>query len=149
MARKRKSRPTHDAYLSVHAWAFAAAFEARLAEELSTLGLSVAGFRLVGELMRAPAGLRTGELARRLGVKPPSVTTVVARLVELGVVDAVGDPKDARATLVRLTDDAPLEPGLAVFERLDRRLLAGVSARRRRDLASALSTLLANLQESP
>lgn len=133
-------------HLSVRVWALAVAFEAQLAAELEPLGLSVSGFRLVGELTRAPEGLRTGELARRLGVKPPSVTTLVARLIELGVVEVTADPDDARGTRVRLTRNAPLRPGVEVFKRLDRRLTGKASARRRREFDVALEQLLTNLQ---
>lgn len=131
--------------VSVSAWAFAVAFEARLAEELRELDMTVSGFRLVGELMRAPQGLRTGDLARRLGIKPPSVTTMVARLVEAGIARVEADAADARATRVCLAKDAPLGGGIAIFERLDKKLFGKASTTRKRELADALGEMLANL----
>jgi DNA-binding MarR family transcriptional regulator len=131
--------------LSFAVWSLAVAFEARLQQELAPLGLSLAGFRLVGELLHAPEGLRTGELARRLGVKPPSVTTQVARLVEAGVVTLADAPGDARGTRVRLAKNAPLHEGLGVLERLDKRLGRGLSAAQRKALEATLHTMVSQL----
>lgn len=134
-------------YLSLRVWALAEAFEARLGRELSQHGLSVAGFRLVGELMSSPAGLRHGELARRLRVKPPSVTAMVAKLQAAGLVTTVSDPGDARATRVTFAPGAPLGPGLEVLGRLDRALLGEGGRRSRSALERTLGRLTARLGE--
>ena len=131
--------------LSLSVWSLAVAFEARLQRELAPLGLSVAGFRLVGELMGAPDGLRTGELAQRLGVKPPSGTTLVARLVEAGVVTVADAPGDARGTRVRLAKDAPLGEGVQVLERIEKSLAKGLTRGQRHELAGALSAMASRL----
>lgn len=133
--------------VSLRVWALAEAFEARLARELAALDLSVSGFRLVGELLTAPAGLRTGELARRIGVKPPSVTTMVAKLEASGVVVVVPDPKDARGTRVKLAPRARLGRGLDVLARLDRALVGEASPAARKKLARTLDALVLRLNE--
>ena len=55
------SQSPHEYSLAARVWALGLAFEARLARELVALKLSVADFRLVGEVMVAPAGLRQSE----------------------------------------------------------------------------------------
>jgi DNA-binding MarR family transcriptional regulator len=107
------------------------------------MGLSVAGFRLVGEVSAAPDGLRQSELAARLGVRPPTVSVAVKRLEELGVVIRVPDPADPRARLVRVNPQADLGAGRDLIQRLDEALLAGLDA----DGAQALTQSLAHLQE--
>lgn len=136
-------------HLSLRVWALAQAFESHLARELAVHGLSIAGFRLIGELMLAPEGLRPGELARRLGVKPPSVTAMVAKLEAAGLVVTGLDPDDARGTRVRLAPNASLQTGLEVLERLDRALLGAASPTTRAALGRALDHLLDQLAQDP
>lgn len=132
--------------LAMSVWTLAVAFEARLATELEPLGISVAGFRLIGELLTTPDGLRTKELAKRLGVKPPSVTTMVSRLVDAGVVTLEEDPADARGTRVCLAKKAPLQDGVDVLRRVDQRLGKRLSAKQKQNIETTLATLIENLE---
>jgi len=50
-----------------------------------------------------PNGLRMGELGQRLLVQPPSVTTLVRRLVKSGLVAQTAAPNDRRGFVLRLT----------------------------------------------
>jgi DNA-binding MarR family transcriptional regulator len=127
-------------HLSLHIWALAQAFEARLASKLSPHELTVPGFRMVGELMDAPEGIRPSELARRLGVSRPSVTAMVNRLRRDGVVVVVPDPQDKRAQRVRLDTKAPLSLGLSLLDQLDATLLANTDIPRE-DLVQMLTQL--------
>jgi len=53
-------------------------------------------------------GLRGGELAVRLGVESPTVTTMLRRLEGCGLVGGSQDPSDVRSFRVHLTEgDAP------------------------------------------
>lgn len=140
------STPPLDDLLVVTLWTTAIAFERRLAAELATMGLSVASFRLIGEVMREPQGVRQGELARRLGVRPPTVSTAVAKLEADGIVSRVPDPSDPRARLVLLAENAPLLPGIDLFQRLESLLVAGLNADEQSQLRAGLSQLTANLQ---
>jgi DNA-binding MarR family transcriptional regulator len=58
-------------------------------------------------------GLRVGEVARGLGVTLPTVTAVMDKLVERGLVRRDEDPMDRRQHLCRLTTD-----GQALLHRL-------------------------------
>lgn len=129
----------------IRLWALADAFETRLAAELERFGMSIAGFRLVGELMQAPDGLRQRELASRLRVKPPTVSAAVTRLQEQGLVERRRDPDDPRAWRVCLANDAPLSEGLAVLQRIESDLLRGLSPAARSRSRHTLEQLHKNL----
>jgi DNA-binding MarR family transcriptional regulator len=60
-----------------------------------------------------PGGLRVGEVARGLGVTLPTVTAVMDKLVERGLVRRDEDPLDRRQHLCRMTAD-----GMALLDRL-------------------------------
>ena len=137
-----------DELIVLKIWALSAAFERRLATELAGFGLSVAAFRLIGEVMREPEGLRQGELARRLGVRPPTVSTAVARLEKDGLVRRVPDPDDPRARRVHLNPDAPLLPGLEMLGRLESVLVDGLDKDEFEHLAELLDTLCTRLRSS-
>ena len=124
-------------------WSLGLALEARLAAALAPMGLSVAGFRLIGEVSAAPDGLRQSELAARLGVRPPTVSVAVKRLEELGLVTRVPDPSDPRARLVRVNPKANLGPGRDLIQLLDQELTAGLDS----DGVQALDDSLMHLQE--
>jgi len=125
-----------DVSLALQLWALTDAFERRLAIELQPMGLTVAGFRLIGELVQVPQGLRIGALAERLSVKAPSVSAMVDRFEANGLVERVPDPDDARAALVRLAPNAPLAGGLEVLARMERDVVKGLE-RAGRDALSA------------
>ena len=59
------------------------------------------------------AGLRVSEVAKRLGVTLPTVTAVMDKLVERGLVRRDEDPVDRRQHVCRLTAD-----GKALLQRL-------------------------------
>ncbi|MFT4976082.1 MAG: MarR family transcriptional regulator for hemolysin [Myxococcota bacterium] len=111
--------------LTLKVWSLATTFESRLGAELSTMGLSVAAFRLIGVLMLEPDGLRQGEIARRLGVRPPSVSAALARLEQSGMVVRSPDPDDPRARLVQLAPGVSLSAGVDVFGKMEAALTEG------------------------
>lgn len=127
-----------DALVSVRLWAVAEAFQARLSAELVSLGLTVPAFRLVGEVMRSPGGLRPSELAKRLGVRAPTISAAVAKLEARGVVTREDDPDDPRAYRVCLAEGAPLLEGVEILERIDADLVEGLDADRIGDLLRLL-----------
>jgi DNA-binding MarR family transcriptional regulator len=72
--------------------------------------------------------LTPSELAQRERVQRPTVTRVLARLEEAGLVDRAADPHDRRSSLVSVSDDG-------------RELLAVVRARKDAFLARRIDAL--------
>ena len=138
-----------DTLVVVKLWAVLTRFEARLAQELSALGLTVASFRLVGEVMRSPEGIGQAELARRLGVRPPTVSAAITRLAASGVVERTPDPNDSRAYLIRLAADAPLSQGAEVLAGLEQELVAGLEPEQRAQFLELLELALDRLSPTP
>jgi DNA-binding MarR family transcriptional regulator len=77
------------------------------------LDLTMPQFKLL-VLIASCKGLRVGDLARRLGVTPPTVTTILDRLVEHELVRREDDPVDRRLVIARLT-----AKGLTLLQRLN------------------------------
>ena len=103
---------------------------------LAAWGLSVAQAPVLVILREAGRPVMITEVARRLHLETPSVTTMVDRLTERGLVDRVKDPKDRRKTLVTLTRkgkrtvDTIREPG----RQLEEEMFGALSTRERETL---------------
>ena len=97
---------------------------------------------------------RVTELATAEGVTQPSMSTLVARLVDQGLVSRGGDPQDARVVVLDLT---PAGEDLLAQRRADRaerltRALAGLppeDTARITDAVPALTRLADALRRSP
>lgn len=75
-----------------------------LAQAGADVELSFLQWRAIAVVGAADAGLRVGELARRIGSTVPTTSRLVRRLELRGLVAAERDAIDRRATRVRLTD---------------------------------------------
>jgi DNA-binding MarR family transcriptional regulator len=60
-------------------------------------------FDLMAQLDKAPAGMKLGELSKRLMVSNGNITGLVDRLVTQGLLDRQAAPNDRRTQLVKLT----------------------------------------------
>jgi len=124
----------------------AKAQRARLAVLLAPHGLHPGQDNLL-MLLWAHPGLRQAELARRLGIEPPTVTRMVQRLERSGLIERQRDPHDARLVRVRATPRARLLEGVVrrAWEEVDAVLLEAVGedgARQlRRQLAAGTEAL--------
>lgn len=72
--------------------------------------------------------MRLGDLAAREGVAPPTLSRIIAALVESGYVLREADPQDGRASLVRATAEGE-------------RIMAGVRSERLHELHNRLERL--------
>ena len=88
-------------------------------------------------------GLRMGEIARRARLSKQTITTMVRLCERDGLVERRGDPADARATRVHLTEKARrFEPAAErVLEALDRRARCALGDARLAALREALQLL--------
>ena len=126
-------------------WELLVGFEARLAHDVAGIGLTLSSFRMVGEVMAAPDGVRQSELARRLRVRAPTVSAAVDRLQQQGVLVRAPDPDDPRAHRIRLAPGAPLGGGIALLEQLEASLFTDLSPAERRQAALLFARLYARL----
>lgn len=130
-------------------WELLVAFDARLTSDVAGIGLTVAGFRMVGEVMTAPDGVRQSELARRLRVRAPTVSAAVDRLQQQGILERTPDPDDPRAHRIRLAPGAPLGNGIALLEQLEASLFTDLSPAERQQAALLFARLYARLASPP
>lgn len=70
--------------------------------DVACCGITVAQAATL-EALRASGPLRQGELGRRLGITPSTLTRNLTRLLDAGLVERLADPEDARATRIRLS----------------------------------------------
>lgn len=97
------------------------------------------------------AGTRLTDLARRLNVSKQAAGQLVDELVEMGMLERVADPADARAKLVRFSKagKAALFDGLAVLNELEVEVAAVIGDAKMRTLHDALTAIVAhNASES-
>ena len=113
---------------------------------LAEVGLHVGQEMVLIELWQAD-GLRGGELACRLGVEPPTITKMLRRLEDFGLVERRPDPADARSFGVHLTEEGrALEgPVLRRWERAEERTFGGLDPSERRELGRLLNKVRAGL----
>lgn len=116
---------------------------------LAEVGLHVGQEMVLIELWQAD-GLRGGELACRLGVEPPTVTKMLRRLEDLGLVERRPDPADARSFRVHLTEEGRgLEgPVLRRWRRAEEKTFGGLEPSERRELGRLLNKVRAGLGAS-
>lgn len=138
--RRTSAAPGPDGSLGEAVQQLAKAQRARLAAILAPHGLHPGQDSLL-VLLWAHPGLRQAELARRLGIEPPTVTRMVQRLERAGLVERQRDPHDARLVRVRATPRAKLLEGVVrrAWEEVDAQLIEAMGE----EGATALRRLLA------
>lgn len=89
------------------------------------------------------AGATASEVGRRLGISKQAAGKTVDRLLQLGYVERVDDPTDARRKLVRLTPRGVdlLARSAQIFERLRGDWMARLGADRVRAMEADLRTM--------
>lgn len=93
-------------------------------------------------------GTRLTEIARRLGVTKQAAGQVIDELEELGVVERVADPRDARAKLVRFTKKgrAGLLEGLQVLGEIEAEVRDVIGEAKMRSMHESLAAVIASLE---
>ena len=80
------------------------ALEDRVEATLARVGLSMAKFGLLSELVSSGRPLSLGDLAARLSCVKSNMTQLADRLEAEGFVKRTDDPKDRRAVLAAITE---------------------------------------------
>lgn len=117
--------------------------------DVACCGMTVAQAATI-ETLAATGPLRLGELGRRLGITPSTLTRNLERLLESGLVERTTDRQDARAARVALTPAgrraaARLEGQEAAF---GREILERLPPERRRVALESLQDLLLAVREA-
>ncbi|MCW5721005.1 MAG: MarR family transcriptional regulator [Devosia sp.] len=69
----------------------------------SSFDVTFPRFDILSQLYRVPDGLILGELSQRLMVSPGNITSVIARLIEDGLIVKTQNPEDRRENIVQMT----------------------------------------------
>ena len=120
-------------------WQARQVLELRLARELVHVGISLEQFCVVGELLCEPAGLSVDELAERLGFPRARIADTVEGLAATGLL--LGEGR------VRLHDDAEVDQGFDILDRLEALAFRDLSRPERAALSRSLSAVIAALSE--
>ena len=122
------------------------AHRGNVAGVLAEIGLHVGQEMVLVELWQQD-GLRGGELAARLRVEPPTVTKMVRRLENCGLLQRNRDPEDARSFRVHLTDKgrALRGPVALCWQRAEEKTLDGLNEDERQALHGLLTKMCVNL----
>ena len=117
--------------------------------DVSCCGMTVAQAAAL-EALRAEGPQRPGALGRRLGISPSTVSRNLGLLEERGLIERVADPRDGRASRVRLTRRGR-SAGVQVDEykhRFALSVLDELAPRRRREVLEGLEELLAAIRRA-
>lgn len=116
--------------------------------DVACCGLTVAQAATL-EALGTSGPLRQGELGRRLGITPSTLTRNLTRLIDAGLIERVSDPGDARAVRVGLT-----AAGLEAAERVGGQeqafaeaVLVRLPAERRDAIVAGLQDLLVAVRD--
>jgi len=118
----------------------------RFEQNARELGLTRSQCQVLAHLSRND-GIQQGALAEILEVEPITLTRILDRLEEAGLVERLPHPRDRRVRLLRLTEAAhPLIDGIFAIGAVTRgESLTGVSEEDRDRLFDILSSMKTNL----
>ncbi|WP_261166819.1 MarR family winged helix-turn-helix transcriptional regulator [Microbacterium sp. Marseille-Q6965] len=107
------------------------------------LGRSATRMRMLEVLVDAGTALSVGDLAARLHIDQPRASRVIQTAVHLGLARREADPRDARRTLIALTEHGAHAVAEARGARADavQQALAGFTPDERAQLAALLTRL--------
>jgi MarR family transcriptional regulator, transcriptional regulator for hemolysin len=117
-------------------------------QEARHFGMTRAQWAVLFRLERAQ-GLKQSELADLLEVQPITLTRLIDRLCDNGLIERRSDPNDRRAKRLFLTPAAKpvLERLTAVTEEMMARVLGGLDRPAREATVAALDAIKANLRQ--
>lgn len=117
--------------------------EAHLESALGRVGLSLAKFRALSQLVEAGAPVPLSSLAERCSCVRSNMTQLVDRLEAERLVERVSDPGDRRSVLAALTPEgrARHDEGARILAEAERELFAGLGETDRDSLARLVQRL--------
>jgi DNA-binding MarR family transcriptional regulator len=126
----------------------ARAHRALAATLLARIGL-FPGQELMLFQLAEEGGCTQRELADRLRIEPPTVTKMLQRMEQSGVIERSPDPHDARATRVALSAKgwATHDEARRIWAELERRTVAGLTPDEQTQLRALLGKVSAELDD--
>lgn len=113
--------------------------------KLNIHGISFTEFMIMHQLMQAPHHtLRRIELADQISITPSGVTRVLAPMEKIKLVEKQANPRDARVSLVKLTETGEriYTEALVSFEHSAEVLMGNISAGQLDDMLKLSGKLL-------
>jgi len=125
---------------------------AELRRELATAGVGQIRVSYLGALMSLwqQDELKAGDLGRRAGLEPSTMTNLLDRMSRDGLVERRPDPNDRRAQRIILTDEGRRvrEPILVAVDRTFSRILSGVPEHDMEQMKQVLRQILINSRKT-
>lgn len=117
---------------------------------LSTFDVTFPRFDILSQLYRVPEGLILGELSQRLMVSPGNITSVIARLIDDGLIVKTQNPEDRRENIVQMTafGRARFAEMAAAHEEWIRNLTNGLSPADIRSLLALLAKMKTSVRQA-
>lgn len=114
---------------------------------LARLGITFSVFELLSTVKALGSDVPQADVARRLGITPPSLTEAVRSAVQQGLLVQVKLPSDARAKAVQLTPKGQdiLQEVLKAVQQAERVLCTGIPAAELRVALSVIKQANRNL----
>ncbi len=122
-----------------------AKIQKRAGSALSVHGLGLSDYFVLNQLHIAPfQKMRRNELAERVGLSPSGITRLLNPLEKIGLVEKESNPRDARVSLVALTDAGKqiYEDAKTSFSDASRLLFEPLNAAQTSKLSELLKSLL-------
>ncbi|AKU15211.1 MarR family winged helix-turn-helix transcriptional regulator [Luteipulveratus mongoliensis] len=127
--------------------------DVELQRVFSEFGLQRGEFDIMATLRRAgpPSGMTAGALARSAMVTSGAITNRIDRLIAKDYVTRDVDPANRRTVLIALTPAGRtlIDKAVAVHVDNEHRILAGLSGRQQKELATLLRALIVSLDDAP
>ena len=129
------------------AYAFAEVLRGFCVEQDKPYVITPSQWGTLSLLYEEGAGVTIGTISQRRGLDPPTVTGIVKRLEQSGLVERLHDSKDRRVVKVYLTDEATavLPALLEVVLTYNASLLRNFSQEEQADMLAKLQQLVANV----
>ncbi len=118
-------------------------------DRLAKLGLHI-GQEMILLRLAEEEGLTLGQLAEAMSLEPPTITKVVSRMEDAGMLERRPDPQDARVSRVFLTDQSrELIPKInAIWFEMEKQDMAGLTETEQLLLRRLLMQVFDNLNRA-
>lgn len=147
--KKKTSKLEKEPSLTAALHAVTRSARTHLARHLVRSGL-YAGQESIVEIIDANGTIASGEIARKLGVRAPTITKSLTRLEEQGFIARTQHKADKRIVVVSLTKQGrtALKKARKATRKAEKQILAGLSQKQIKQVSRAITHMSSNMEES-